>query len=40
MSQNRVVVENKTIFQTSTQSHVILVLLVVVLVVVLVLDHA
>ena len=29
MSQNRVVVENKTIFQTSTQSHVFLVLVVV-----------
>ena len=33
MSQNRVVVENKTIFETRTQSHVFLVLL-------LVLDHA
>ena len=32
MSQNRVVVENKTIFETRTQSHVFLVLLV--------LDHA
>ena len=38
MSQNRVVVENKTIFETRTQSHVFLVLLVLVLV--LVLDHA
>ena len=37
MSQNRVVVENKTIFQTRTQSHVFLVHLVVL---VLVLDHA
>ena len=36
MSQNRVVVENKTIFETRTQSHVFLVLLVLVLV----LDHA
>ena len=34
MSQNRVVVENKTIFQARTQSHVFLVLLVL-----LVLDH-
>ena len=34
MSQNRVVVENKTIFETRTQSHVFLVLLL------LVLDHA
>ena len=40
MSQNRVVVENKTIFETRTQSHVFLVLLVLVLVLVLVLDHA
>ena len=38
MSQNRVVLENKTIFQTRNQSHVYLVLLVLVLV--LVLDHA
>ena len=38
MSQNRGVVENKTIFETRTQSHVFLVLLVLVLV--LVLDHA
>ncbi len=36
MSQNSVVVENKTIFETRTQSHVFLVLLVLVLV----LDHA
>ena len=33
MSQNRVVVENKTIFQTRTQSHVLFLVL-------LVLDHA
>ena len=31
MSQNRVVVENKTIFQTRTQSHIFLVLLLVIL---------
>ena len=37
MSQNRVDVENKTIFETRTQSHVFLVLL---LVLVLVLDNA
>ena len=36
MSQNRVVVENKTIFEARTQSHVFLVLLLLVLV----LDHA
>ena len=41
MSQNRVVVENKTIFETRTQSHVFLVLLLLLLLVlVLVLDHA
>ena len=37
MSQNRVVIENKTIIETRTQSHVFLLL---VLVLVLVLDHA
>ena len=37
MSKNSVVVENKTIFQIRTQSHVFLVLL---LILVLVLDHA
>ena len=37
MSQNRVVVKNKTIFQTHTQSHVFLVLILLLLLLVLVL---